>query len=65
MDIRFDGHCALVTGAASGIGAEIARELARGGATVVLADFDAGACRPVAEEIAQAGGTAHCTGWSA
>ena len=40
MEIRFDGKCALVTGAASGIGAEIARELARGGATVICADLE-------------------------
>jgi NAD(P)-dependent dehydrogenase (short-subunit alcohol dehydrogenase family) len=61
MEIRFDGKCALVTGAASGIGAEIARELARGGATVICADLDAEDCSGVVEEIAAAGGTAHAT----
>ncbi len=40
MDIRFDGYTAIVTGAASGIGLAIARILAQGGATVVLADLD-------------------------
>ena len=46
---------AVVTGASSGIGAAIARELAASGATVVVADLDAGHARAVAEEI---GGTA-------
>lgn len=37
----FSGRTALVTGGASGIGAEIARGLARAGAAVVIADLDA------------------------
>ena len=62
MEIRFDGKCALVTGAASGIGAEIARELGRGGATVICADLREDDCRAVVDEITTAGGTAHATG---
>jgi 3-oxoacyl-[acyl-carrier protein] reductase len=36
--MRFDGKTAVVTGAARGIGLEIARQLAAGGATVVMVD---------------------------
>ncbi|MFI4946352.1 MAG: SDR family NAD(P)-dependent oxidoreductase, partial [Burkholderiales bacterium] len=36
----FDGAVALVTGGASGIGAALGREMARRGASVVLADRD-------------------------
>ncbi len=49
---------ALVTGAASGIGAECARTLAAKGASVVIADLNLAAARTMAAEIEQAGGRA-------
>ncbi|TPG31136.1 3-hydroxybutyrate dehydrogenase [Mycolicibacterium hodleri] len=45
------GRTALVTGGASGIGAACARELARRGATVTVADVDDVAAKAVADEI--------------
>lgn len=53
-----DGVVAIVTGASSGIGAEIARELARRGARVVLAARRADLLAQVAQQIQDAGGTA-------
>lgn len=61
MEISFTGQTAVVTGGGSGIGAEIARELARGGAAVIVADLDAGHAEDVANEIKTGGGTAHST----
>ena len=55
---RVDGKVALITGAASGLGAADAEVLAREGATVVLTDIDEGAGEAVAESIRKAGGNA-------
>ena len=53
---EFDGQVAVVTGGARGIGAEIARRLARGGASVVCADvLDT---TEIVAEINDAGGAA-------
>jgi NAD(P)-dependent dehydrogenase (short-subunit alcohol dehydrogenase family) len=49
MDLQ--GQAAVVTGAASGLGAETAAALARGGAKVALLDINADGARAVAGEI--------------
>jgi NAD(P)-dependent dehydrogenase (short-subunit alcohol dehydrogenase family) len=58
MRFDFNGKTAIVTGAASGIGAAIARDLARYGATVVLADMDEAGMSSVIAEIETSGGKA-------
>src|SRR2546421_1588931 len=52
---RLDGKVALVTGAGSGIGEQIARLFARQGAAVVIGDVDEASGTRVAEAIVQAG----------
>lgn len=54
---RVAGKIALITGAASGLGAASARLLAREGATVVLADLNEAAGQRVMRDIEAAGGT--------
>jgi 3-oxoacyl-[acyl-carrier protein] reductase len=53
--MRFEGKTAIVTGAARGIGFEIARQLAEGGATVVLVDVLEDVLKAAAEKLAAAG----------
>jgi NAD(P)-dependent dehydrogenase (short-subunit alcohol dehydrogenase family) len=55
---RLDGRVALVTGAASGIGAACAQVLAKAGAAVVLTDLQDAKGRALADEITAAGGKA-------
>jgi 3-oxoacyl-[acyl-carrier protein] reductase len=55
---ELDGKVAVVTGAASGIGLAIARELAAAGSAVVVADIAADAADEAAASIVSDGGTA-------
>jgi 3-hydroxybutyrate dehydrogenase len=56
------GRNALVTGAGSGIGEAIARELASGGAFVLVQDLRVESAQAVADAIAASGGEAAATG---
>ncbi|MEN3812078.1 3-hydroxybutyrate dehydrogenase [Chromobacterium piscinae] len=56
--MQLNGKVALITGAASGIGKEIALVYARAGAAVAIADINLDAARKTADEIASAGGKA-------
>ena len=61
MNARLAGKVALVTGAASGLGAETARALARAGAAVMLTDLSIAAGDAVAAAIVADGGRAAFT----
>ena len=54
------GRTAIVTGASRGLGAAMARALARAGANTVLAARNRECLEAVAAEITGAGGAAHC-----
>ncbi len=58
MELGFAGKVALVTGAGSGIGAAVARQLGAERAKVVVADINPDAAQAVANEICSSGGTA-------
>src|ERR1700747_1648050 len=57
--MRLEDKVALITGAASGMGASMARIFAREGAKVALADVLAAEGEAVAAEIVAANGVAH------
>src|SRR3954471_5088821 len=59
VDMELEGKAALVTGASRGLGAAMAKELARRGARVVLVARGAESLEWVAARIRSAGGEAH------
>jgi NAD(P)-dependent dehydrogenase (short-subunit alcohol dehydrogenase family) len=50
-DLKLEGRCAVITGAAGGIGGELARQAARRGMSVALADLDGARLEAIAEEL--------------
>jgi 3-oxoacyl-[acyl-carrier protein] reductase len=58
--MRLKDKVAIVTGAASGFGAEIARQLVKEGAKVALADINEAGLRDVARPLGGAAVTVRC-----
>ncbi len=56
--MSFHGKAALITGAASGLGLEVARQLAAGGARLILVDWDGPTLEEAASALAEAGAEA-------
>jgi NAD(P)-dependent dehydrogenase (short-subunit alcohol dehydrogenase family) len=61
MSPAFEDKIAIITGGASGIGYAVAKELARRGSVLVLADINAEGAEKAASEITGAGGKARAT----
>lgn len=59
MDLGLAGKVVIVTGAGSGIGAAISRQLGDEGALVIAADINAAAAQNTASEITSRGGEAY------
>jgi len=53
--MQLENKVAVITGAASGIGKEIARTFAQAGATVVIADYNVTAAQEAAKELGSSG----------
>ena len=56
---KFAGQVAIITGAGQGIGFEIARQMALGGAAIIINDIDEQLIQKAANQIAKAGGICH------
>jgi NAD(P)-dependent dehydrogenase (short-subunit alcohol dehydrogenase family) len=61
MADRLGGIHALITGAATGIGAACARRMARDGAQLLLADLNGDGAKTLADELGQASSEADVT----
>jgi len=54
--LKLEGKVALITGGASGLGLEVARQMTADGARLVLVDWDEAALESAAAKVARAGG---------